>query len=312
MTQTPTFPIEDQIPSEPTDNEPWGILRSINPLHDDFLLVESTCSIGRSYENDILLEDAKISKIHCKITRASVGQYMIQDFSSNGTYIDDDKIGKGQSRRLHPGDKIYLLFYAKVPKVEIRGYVFCLLEKELLQLKSIVKTESRVWGKLASFNIVLDSVSMVDNSYSFGRDIKNNVCIPDIKISSVHCKFFRDEKGQIFVEDHSSNGTFVGDELIGKGNRKKIVSGDRIYFLHYRKIAIEETMGFIFTEVVEPPSYPKRRRGEEPIEEEKVSKEFDNQTKKQLKQEIVRQKFSIQDGNRDNEIGRAHGLNSSH
>jgi len=65
------------------------------------------------------------------------------------------------------------------------------------------------------------------------------------------------------IEDLSSNGTYIDDELIGKGNIRKLNSGDKIYILHTRKVKAAETMGYVFSATQEEFNELKRLRTEE-------------------------------------------------
>eukprot|EP00388_Colpodella_angusta_P029984 GDKK01018239.1.p2 GENE.GDKK01018239.1~~GDKK01018239.1.p2 ORF type:complete len:137 (+),score=7.19 GDKK01018239.1:84-494(+) len=62
---------------------------------------------------------------------------------------------------------------------------------------------------------------------SIGRDVDTcQIAFPDFAtVSRVHCTIF--SLGQdVFVTDVSSNGTFVNNKLVGKGNRRMLRKGD--------------------------------------------------------------------------------------
>jgi len=44
--------------------------------------------------------------------------------SSNGTYLNNEKIGKGNQRELKTGDSIHLLHFYKVKKKNVLGFIF--------------------------------------------------------------------------------------------------------------------------------------------------------------------------------------------
>ena len=54
-----------------------------------------------------------------------------------------------------------------------------------------------------------------------GRNSTHDIQIADIRLSGVHCKIFKDDDENIWIEDLSSNGTFIENEIIGKGKKKK-------------------------------------------------------------------------------------------
>jgi pSer/pThr/pTyr-binding forkhead associated (FHA) protein len=64
---------------------------------------KDTIGIGRSRENDILIDSRSISAFHAKITREE-GQYFIEDLNSlNGTYVRGKKV---HIDALYDGDEI--------------------------------------------------------------------------------------------------------------------------------------------------------------------------------------------------------------
>ena len=70
-----------------------------------FDLAEKAITLGRSTEADILIEDEKVSRMHCGI-RYEDGEYSVRDLKSrNGTYVNGELV---DWMRLSPGDKIRL------------------------------------------------------------------------------------------------------------------------------------------------------------------------------------------------------------
>jgi hypothetical protein len=60
-------------------------------------------TIGRSSENDIVIDDVKVSRHHLQIVQDDYGNFRLADFgSTNGTYVNGEKI-KGEVR-LSPND----------------------------------------------------------------------------------------------------------------------------------------------------------------------------------------------------------------
>lgn len=62
-------------------------------------------TIGRSPENEIVIDDVKVSRHHMQIIRDDYGNFRLADFGSlNGTYVNGEKI-KGEIR-LSPNDVV--------------------------------------------------------------------------------------------------------------------------------------------------------------------------------------------------------------
>lgn len=49
----------------------------------------------------------------------------------------------------------------------------------------------------------------------------------DSRVSTTHARIFV-EKGTLYVEDKSTNGTFVNGVRVGKGKRKELKNGDEL------------------------------------------------------------------------------------
>lgn len=90
--------------------------------------------------------------------------------------------------------------------------------------------ESDIWGRLLSINKLFPSVNLSENEYSIGRGKKCSVPIDSKEVqaskyflaySSVHFKIIRDTvKNYVYIQDLSSNGTFVNGDKIGKNKRR--------------------------------------------------------------------------------------------
>lgn len=63
-------------------------------------------TIGR--EGQVKLTDKRLSRVHCKLLITSQATTVL-DLSSNGTYVNGAKLGKGQQRALANGDKVALV-----------------------------------------------------------------------------------------------------------------------------------------------------------------------------------------------------------
>ncbi|KAN0021532.1 hypothetical protein ACTFIU_010139 [Dictyostelium citrinum] len=109
-----------ELSSTPLDENDIGLLVSLNQeissnIHVKIKLDENI-TIGRSKTCNIVVPELIVSGKHCIITRADAnnngnsnyGLLMIQDQSTNGTFINGKLIGKGKSRLLKNGDKLCL------------------------------------------------------------------------------------------------------------------------------------------------------------------------------------------------------------
>jgi len=103
--------------------EPWARLISLNPNYPNISLYLNQYLLGRRSSNHIYFPDSKISSIHCKISRDINGCCWVEDYSLNGTFIENHKIGKGQKLQLLSGQSLNLLVSNKDRNVSIE-YIF--------------------------------------------------------------------------------------------------------------------------------------------------------------------------------------------
>ncbi len=103
--------------------EPWARLISLNPNYPNLSLYLNQYLLGRRSTSHINFQDSKISSIHCKISRDTNGCCWVEDYSLNGTFIENNKVGKGQKLQLSSGQSLNLLISNKGKNASIE-YIF--------------------------------------------------------------------------------------------------------------------------------------------------------------------------------------------
>jgi len=64
-------------------------------------------NVGRASDNELMLNDASVSKIHAALLMSSEGTLLVADTgSTNGTYINGRRIAYGESRLIEDGDVV--------------------------------------------------------------------------------------------------------------------------------------------------------------------------------------------------------------
>jgi pSer/pThr/pTyr-binding forkhead associated (FHA) protein len=67
-----------------------------------FELVGAELAVGRAVDNDIVLDDPSLSRKHARLYRRGPGELEVEDLgSSNGTFVNERKVGRGM---VEPGD----------------------------------------------------------------------------------------------------------------------------------------------------------------------------------------------------------------
>ncbi|KAF7979844.1 hypothetical protein HWV62_40589 [Athelia sp. TMB] len=108
------------------DSHIWGFLQPCSPAlkRIDFWKSVSVYDIGRNPDgNVIILPGFKVSNKHAKISWDGQSNkdsaVVVQDLSSNGTFINGQKVGKGQSRIVRDGNE--LAFGTPLPQHQNNG-----------------------------------------------------------------------------------------------------------------------------------------------------------------------------------------------
>ena len=64
-------------------------------------------SVGRNKQNDLAIDDNSVSKIHAALVLNKENQFQIADTgSTNGTFINDQRIAYGKSMTISETDKV--------------------------------------------------------------------------------------------------------------------------------------------------------------------------------------------------------------
>eukprot|EP01132_Coremiostelium_polycephalum_P004174 gene4174-5224_t len=106
--------ILDTSVSYEDDPDVWGQLISTNQsLTKNFQLKSDNCYFGRNANSDILFKDKRISSKHCRLYRKREPdevdyRFYLEDFSTNGTFINKTKIGRGNTVTIVNGSEFSL------------------------------------------------------------------------------------------------------------------------------------------------------------------------------------------------------------
>ncbi|KIY67911.1 Pkinase-domain-containing protein [Cylindrobasidium torrendii FP15055 ss-10] len=120
-----------QVQASVPDKDLWGLLqpchRNNRPIH--LRRTFRIYKVGRNkVGNQIILPSTKISNKHCTITwdgeLSSSASVIVQDMSTNGTFVNGDRIGKGKQRLLRQGDEISFGTVVPQPASALDDYRF--------------------------------------------------------------------------------------------------------------------------------------------------------------------------------------------
>jgi len=82
-------------------------MRVVAVYKSDLNLFESQITVGRAKNNDIIIRERKISKLHSQFIPAEDGSHQLVEMgSSNGTVVNGIKLKEGKPHGVKSGDKI--------------------------------------------------------------------------------------------------------------------------------------------------------------------------------------------------------------
>ncbi|KAI8507189.1 hypothetical protein Bbelb_145690 [Branchiostoma belcheri] len=119
--------------------EPWAQLVSTTDVDSAPVSInKDKFTIGRRAGDMTFPENKLVSSSHCSLFREpATGKVFLQDTSTNGTMINNTKVGKGQKWELNHGDEIHIVFKKNNTEQNI-AYLF----QDLAKLKEEEQDES--------------------------------------------------------------------------------------------------------------------------------------------------------------------------
>ena len=70
--------------------------------------ISDKMTIGRDRSNDIVIDDALVSRVHCIVRRIRTSWYIEDTGSKNGTWVNEKRIRMGKAVRINLHDSIKL------------------------------------------------------------------------------------------------------------------------------------------------------------------------------------------------------------
>ena len=201
-------------------------LKKETSKYADLIVIRKEVSIGRNFDNNIIIRSNSVSRYHCLITTDENNNVFVHDLKSkNGTFVNNNKIDRIQVREndvLQVGNEQFIFISSEDSERENI--------KSELSLKSILIKEHST----ATLNgIIIKSTE--DNAieyccprnsiYTLGRMDFCDIIIKDSSVSRTHATIEVRENGAMISDSNSTNGTYVNSVLV---TQKEIKNGDTI------------------------------------------------------------------------------------
>ena len=186
----------------------------------EFEISKSEITVGRGQTNDIVIQDAKMSRAHARFEFNDRGEVTVLDAgSTNGLRVNGNKVEKAV---IQPGDVIQMgesqIQYAKASDEDegmtiinsefdldrtIADFVLPTVLNDTNEDRIVIYTPDKTW------EVVLDDT--VD-ALTIGRSSTNNIVIEHPSVSRSHAQIVRDHRTFKMMDLNSSNGMYVNGE----------------------------------------------------------------------------------------------------
>ena len=188
----------------------------------EFAVSKSEITVGRAQTNDIVIEDAKISRAHARFEFEDGGEVRIVDIeSTNGVRVNGIKVKEAV---IKPGDVIQLgrsqIQYETLSDEDdgitiinteleldktMAGFVLPTVLNETNEDRIVIYTPDKTWEVLLDDKV---------ESLSVGREETNDVVINHPSISRSHARITRDHRTFKIKDLNSSNGLYIGGKKV--------------------------------------------------------------------------------------------------
>jgi pSer/pThr/pTyr-binding forkhead associated (FHA) protein len=218
MTSEPTLPVSIPNP-HPVEAASLSLLyiRTTKGLNYIYELREKDIKIGSSNDNDLILDDDGISRLHASLKRDANGNYIIRDENStNLTKLNEQTLVPERDYQLQSGNQIKLgpirLVFTSQKNIPSPGSSIGL---SLLYVRSNKEPYH-------AYELHKDVISI-------GRSDTDDIYLTNTSVSRGHATLSLSDNGVYKLRDQeSANGTSHNGQILKKDQDYSLKSGDQI------------------------------------------------------------------------------------
>ena len=199
----------------------------------DYAIPASGLGLGRTQENDVLLQDPKISGRHARISLDGPNVTLVDLGSTNGTYVNGQRVPAHAPRPVNPGDTIQL------------GDTTCSVQVSQQQgartQAAAAAAAAPAPASVSSIGLVLqvqvtgqvDEISLTKGEVVLGRASDTDVILEGQLVSGRHASLRFTPGGWQVMDLGSLNGTRLNGRPLPARSPVPFRAGDRIQIADY-------------------------------------------------------------------------------
>ncbi|MGD8489648.1 MAG: FHA domain-containing protein [Anaerolineae bacterium] len=211
--------------------DPVGMLEVEGPgTKQVYALSGNPVALGRAADNDVILDDASVSRYHARIEWVE-SQPLVTDLgSANGTVINNAEVASNVPQRLSPGDSFSIVDFQLTLREAAAGQA----TRGDMSARPYSRDKPALLTRADPSRVTLEvnaerwtkSFSIQGQAITIGRSPDNDICIDERVVSWHHARLKQVAGGYQIVDLDSSNGLAFHDVQVA---RMLLADGDVLW-----------------------------------------------------------------------------------
>ncbi len=216
---------------------------------DELPLYSPSVRLGRSSANQVILNDPKVSSQHAELSLGQEGWLILDHNSSNGTFLDGQRLPPGTRAALHPGQTVTIGEFS----LSIRALRPNETPPAFLGDQVSIQPKQRPGLAVFARGLTL-KFPLEQNAAILGRKADSDLVIQDPLISGHHARLERHGNTYRIVDLGSTNGLVFGGQRV---SQHVLADGDVLYIGNQIALQYRSFVGFVPGAVKKKPKAPK-------------------------------------------------------
>ncbi|NUQ86548.1 MAG: FHA domain-containing protein [Anaerolineales bacterium] len=182
---------------------PHAVLKMNGSTHS----IDDILTIGRNAENNVVIKEPLVSSRHARIEKRGVAYFIVDNKSTNGTFVNENRIGEPLA--LKDGDVIEIGHTTLKFAVEAEAQKTSVLPEEIP-----LEAPPQELFTPGAIEYNGKRIELKHDTITLGRDPEATIRIEDPTVSFMHAQIAHHGEHHYLRDLGSRNGTFVNDTLV--------------------------------------------------------------------------------------------------